>query len=154
MIPHITNECPVSPDTLVVVHLADTSVADDLVDRAEAFNWGAGLGPNGEGRIESYCVVAPRRGTDTAAALLNQAAAILSLRAVEYDKPQGERSMGATVLAFNALTGRDLKESEGWLLMELLKAARDFGSAEGHEDSQLDRINYAALGAEARRAGR
>ena len=29
-----------------------------------------------------------------------------------YDKPDGERSMGKTVAAFNAVTGRDLSEAE------------------------------------------
>lgn len=90
--------------------------------------------------------------------MLNAAARHIGDRAVQYDKPQGERSMAATVAAFNAVTsrglGRALTESEGWLFMELLKAVRDFSTPEGHPDSQEDRVAYAALGAEARRAGR
>lgn len=90
----------------------------------------------------------------SALSLLEAAAGHIRNRAAAYDKPQGERSMGQTVAAFNAVTGRDLSESEGWLLMELLKAVRDFTTPGGHEDSQEDRIAYAALGAEARRAGK
>lgn len=45
-------------------------------------------------------------------------------RAATYDKPQGERSMGATVTAFNAVTGLTLTEEQGWLFQILLKAVR------------------------------
>lgn len=92
--------------------------------------------------------------TMTAPEMLDAAARHIRDRAATYDKPEGERSMGQTVAAFNAITGRDLRESEGWLLMELLKAVRDFTTPGGHADSQEDRVAYAALGAEARRAGR
>ena len=36
----------------------------------------------------------------------------------------GERSMASTVKAFNALTGHNLTESEGWEFMVLLKLVR------------------------------
>lgn len=45
-------------------------------------------------------------------------------RAKTYDKPQGERSMEATVAAFNAITGHALTEQDGWMLMICLKAVR------------------------------
>lgn len=45
-------------------------------------------------------------------------------RAALRDKPQGERSMATIVRTFNALTGRDLTESEGWEFMVLLKMVR------------------------------
>ena len=89
-----------------------------------------------------------------APSLLAAAARHMRERAAAYDQPEGERSMGRTVAAFNAITGHRLRESEGWLLMELLKAVRDFTTDDGHADSQEDRIAYAALAAEARRAGR
>lgn len=82
------------------------------------------------------------------------AAAHMRQRAAVYDQPSGERSMARTVDAFNAITRLELTESQGWLFMELLKAVRDFTTVGGHADSQEDRIAYAALGAEARRAGR
>lgn len=75
-------------------------------------------------------------------------------RASTYDKPEGERSMGKTVEAFNVVTGRGLTESEGWLLMALLKAVRSQTRAEPHRDSIEDLIAYAGLFGEARLGGR
>lgn len=86
--------------------------------------------------------------------LLGRAAALMQERGKTYDEPEGERSMGKTVAAFNAVTGRDLTESEGWLLMCLLKAVRAASRKEPHRDSHEDLIAYAALLAEARLAGR
>lgn len=90
----------------------------------------------------------------TAHDLLKAAAGHMDDRGPAYDKPSGERSMLATVIAFNAITGNAISESHGWMFMECLKAVRDFTTAGGHADSQEDRIAYAALGGEARRAGR
>lgn len=86
--------------------------------------------------------------------LLGRAAALMQERGKTYDEPEGERSMGKTIAAFNAVTGRDLTESEGWLLMCLLKAVRAASRKEPHRDSHEDLIAYAALLAEARLAGR
>ena len=71
-------------------------------------------------------------------------------RAATYDKPDGERSMGRTVAAFNAITGRDLTEPEGWLLLQILKDVRLFQRPGYHADSAEDCIAYAALKAEAK----
>lgn len=86
--------------------------------------------------------------------LLGKAAALMHERGKTYDEPEGERSMGKTVAAFNAITGRDLTESEGWLLMCVLKSVRAAARKEPHRDSLEDLIAYAALMAEARLAGR
>lgn len=86
--------------------------------------------------------------------LLGKAAALMHERGKTYDAPEGERSMGKTVAAFNAITGRDLTESEGWLLMCVLKSVRAATRKEPHRDSLEDMIAYAALLAEARLAGR
>ncbi len=88
----------------------------------------------------------------TAPGLLAKAAKIMSDRAATYDQPDGERSMGKTVAAFNVITGRDLSESEGWLLMQVLKDVRDRQRAQPHADSLEDGIAYSALKAEARLA--
>lgn len=70
-------------------------------------------------------------------------------RAAQYDQPQGERSMGRAVTAFNAITGRDLTESEGWLLLQVLKDVRQWQNpSQYHQDSAEDCIAYAALKAE------
>lgn len=87
---------------------------------------------------------------NTAPDLLNAAAKHMADRAATYDQPGGERSMGKAVAAFNAITGRDLSEAEGWLLLQLLKDARLFASTAYHADSAEDCIAYAALKAEAR----
>lgn len=86
--------------------------------------------------------------------LLGRAAALMHERGKAYDEPQGERSMGKTVAAFNAITGRDLTESEGWLFMTTLKSVRGFTREEWHPDSFEDLIAYAALMAEAKGSGR
>lgn len=88
----------------------------------------------------------------TATGLLTKAAAIMTERGKTYDSPEGERSMGKTVAAFNAITGFGLTESEGWLLMLLLKQVRLFTREEYHADSAEDTIAYAALLAEAKGA--
>jgi hypothetical protein len=92
--------------------------------------------------------------TPAAPDILTAAAKHMTDRAKTYDKPGGERSMGQTVTAFNAITGRDLQESEGWLLMQILKDVRDRQRAEPHVDSLEDGVAYAALKAEARIGGR
>jgi hypothetical protein len=85
---------------------------------------------------------------------LAKAGDIMQQRAKQYDKPDGERSMDATVKAFNAITGRDLTESEGWLLMLLLKNVRQWQKPEYHADSAEDAVAYSALLAEALAAGK
>lgn len=89
-----------------------------------------------------------------AAELLGRAAKHMHDRAATYDKPEGERSMGRAVDAFNAVTGHTLKESEGWLFMALLKAVRSETRSEPHQDSLEDLIAYTALYAEARGEGK
>lgn len=60
----------------------------------------------------------------SAAGFLHAALKHMEDRAATYDKPEGERSMGATVSAFQAVTGITLTEEQGWLFMILLKAVR------------------------------
>lgn len=87
----------------------------------------------------------------TAPQILNKAATIMEQRGKQYDQPQGERSMGRTVAAFNAILGREaITESEGWLLLQVLKDVRDRQRTEPHVDSLEDGVAYAALKAEAR----
>lgn len=85
----------------------------------------------------------------TAPDYLRRAAAIMDERGRQYDSPNGERSMGRCVTAFNAITGRDLTEPEGWLLLQILKDVRQWSRPEYHRDSAEDCIAYAALKAEA-----
>lgn len=82
--------------------------------------------------------------------ILEKAAGHLKDRADTYDKPDGERSIGATVQAFNAITGDGLMNSEerGWLFMALLKMVR---SQQGNykADNYEDLAAYSALMGEA-----
>lgn len=84
----------------------------------------------------------------TAIELLETAAQHMKDRASTYDKPEGERSMAATVKAFNAITGHTLAEIDGWMFMVLLKMVRTYSGAEHHQDSLEDLIAYASLAAE------
>jgi len=79
---------------------------------------------------------------------LTHAKNIMQERAEQYDSPAGERSMASTIEAFNAITGRELSESEGWLLMLLLKQVRQWQTDTYHDDSAVDSVSYAALLAE------
>lgn len=85
--------------------------------------------------------------------ILKRASDIMDERAKQYDSPKGERSMGKAVAAFNAITGHELTEANGWLLMALLKMVRDNTTAEPHEDSLHDLVAYAGLYGEARLSG-
>ena len=84
--------------------------------------------------------------------ILTRSAEIMAERAKQYDSPQGERSMGKAVAAFNAVTGQSLSEANGWLLMALLKMVRENTTDKPHEDSLHDLVAYGALYGEARLA--
>lgn len=88
----------------------------------------------------------------TAPQFLKRAAEIMEERGKQYDKPEGERSMGAAVAAFNLITGRGITEAEGWLLLQILKDVRQWQRPGFHLDSAEDCIAYAALKAEAKQA--
>lgn len=80
--------------------------------------------------------------------VLTEAASAIRERARLRDLPDGERSMGRAVAAFNALTGRDLTEFEGWLLLGVLKDARAT-AGELNVDDMVDGAAYRAFMAEA-----
>ena len=91
------------------------------------------------------------RKPKTAGDLLARASYLMAERGEQYDRPEGERSMSAAVTAFNAITQRNLAESEGWLLLQLLKDVRQWQNPNrAHMDSLEDCIAYAALKAEAK----
>lgn len=77
-----------------------------------------------------------------------EAGATLIKRGKEYDRPAGERSAGPTAIAFNAITGRDLRAAEVWLILQIVKDVRQF-TGPYHQDSAVDGIAYSALKAEA-----
>ena len=75
---------------------------------------------------------------------LNAALSHMQDRAATYDKPEGERSMPATVAAFNALTGHELTAEQGWLFMTVLKLCRTQQGA-FRADNYEDGAAYFAL---------
>lgn len=91
---------------------------------------------------------------ETAVDFLATPIAVMEERGKTYDSPEGERSMGKTVGAFNTITGHELSESEGWLLLQILKDVRQWQGEVYHEDSAVDCVAYSALKAEALAAGK
>ena len=86
-------------------------------------------------------------GTSTLPAaqdFLEAAKGHLGARAITYDKPAGERSMGRTIKVFAALTDIQLTEEQGWLFMEALKQVRSL-QGKFKADSYEDLAGYAAL---------
>lgn len=78
------------------------------------------------------------------------AASHMKERAEAYDKPEGERSMAATVGVFNLFHGTNLTEAQGWHFMQILKDVRLFTRPGYHADSGEDGVAYAALKCEAK----
>lgn len=86
----------------------------------------------------------------TSTDFLRNAIEVQAERGKQYDAPDGTRSMVKTVQAFNAITGRDLSEAEGWPLMQIVKDVRQWQNTDRyHADSALDGVAYASLKAEA-----
>lgn len=84
----------------------------------------------------------------TASTILEKAAGHLSDRAVTYDNPEGERSMGKVVEMFNTLTDNKLTIEQGYHFMVILKIVR---SQQGSFklDNYEDLSAYGALAGEA-----
>lgn len=179
VIEHTGDARPVPPHTPVRVWLINEGMA--RVGRADEFCWRTLDDPvndikYSESRIMRYEILLEPVGplqsafkpildpftnplaasvaADSAPGLLQAAAKHMADRAATYDRPEGERSMATTVKVFMLLTGRELRESEGWLLMEILKLVRSEQRAAPHRDSIEDNVAYAALYGEARLGGR
>lgn len=82
--------------------------------------------------------------------LLHRAASLMDERGKQYDQRSGERSMAATVTAFNAVAGYHLTEADGFLLLAILKMVRDQQRDTPHRDSIEDLVAYSSLYGEAR----
>ena len=83
--------------------------------------------------------------------ILQSAYNTIHQRAADRDVKQ-ERSMAATVKAFNAIHGTNLTESQGWSFMTLLKMKRSFTGDVFRDDDFVDEAAYTALRAESRHA--
>jgi hypothetical protein len=78
--------------------------------------------------------------------ILFQARQAINDRASERDV-EAERSMKRAVAIFNAYSGRDLTETDGWMFMLCLKMARSKSGA-FQKDDYIDMCGYAALAGE------
>ncbi|WP_343593429.1 hypothetical protein, partial [Paracidovorax wautersii] len=93
----------------------------------------------------------------TAHDVLTAASDTIRQRGQQRDSSAGtgapqERSMAATVAAFNAIEGTTLTERQGWAFMQTLKLVRAAASDRNgmfNPDDSLDGAAYAALGGEA-----
>lgn len=123
---------------------------------AGLMNWNRG-GPESGFRVTEWCEIS--EGLESHESILEpmsapefceQAMNLMTERGKTYDSQGGEqeRSMGKTIQAFNAITGRDLKESEGWLIQSILKRVRQYANPKFHRDSAEDAVAYSALEAE------
>jgi hypothetical protein len=68
-------------------------------------------------------------------------------RGKERDQADGERTIPRCVTAFNAITGHELSNTDGWLFMEILKKCRSVQGSYKYDDFR-DGVGYAALRAE------
>lgn len=101
-----------------------------------------------EDQFDLFMARKPVQSAHGAIGLLESAAGHMRDRAKTYEQPEGERSMAKTVAAFNAITGQELTETQGWLFMACLKNVRAFSVKTPHRDSLEDGIAYQALMAE------
>lgn len=85
-------------------------------------------------------------GSSKAADILTTAAEVMVERGKSYDGSGQERSMAKIVASFNAKTGHNLTELEGWLFMTDLKAVRALNG--GGMDCFVDGAAYFALAGE------
>ena len=73
---------------------------------------------------------------------------------IHYAAKEVRWESGGEVAVFhgghNAITGQQLTEAHGWLMMAVLKMVRDNQRSEAHQDSCEDLVAYASLYGEAR----
>lgn len=74
---------------------------------------------------------------------LDEAVETMRRRAAQRDAEQ-ERSMAKTVAIFNAWTGGNMTEADGWRFMICLKQAREI-QGKFHRDDYVDLSAYAGL---------
>lgn len=78
--------------------------------------------------------------------ILEAAAVHMKDRAATYDKPDGERSMGATVEAFKAVTGHQLTEEQGYVLAAIaFSNGIDFKYRRGHSFRNISGFEFGRL---------
>lgn len=81
---------------------------------------------------------------DSAHSFLEEASQTMKARAQLRDAQGGERSMAKTVAIFNAWTGNNLSEDDGWRFMISLKQAREV-QGKYNRDDYVDLAAYCGL---------
>lgn len=82
----------------------------------------------------------------SAVEILDKGKSILAERGEEYETDGNkERSFPQVAIAFNAITGHEIKGSEVALMLQILKDVRQWSQDRLHEDSIIDCTNYSAL---------
>lgn len=84
--------------------------------------------------------------------ILDKAAEAMDDRAAERDSDQ-ERSMSKIVTCFNAATGNNISERDGWMFLVMLKAVRACTTETGKLDDYVDGGAYFALAGESATTG-
>ncbi len=79
--------------------------------------------------------------------VFDDAKATIIERGTERDQPDGERTIPRCVAAFNAITGHNLSNTDGWAFMQILKMCRSAQGSYKYDDYR-DGVGYAALRAE------
>lgn len=130
--------------------MLDAQFAEAMVecgcgDKYPANSYGAGFTVANDGVCENCDSYIDKPNANS---ILNAAAHHMQDRAATYDKPEGERSMVATVAAFKSTTGIALTEEQGWHFMALLKLVRS-QQGDYRADSYEDGVAYFALAGEA-----
>ncbi len=150
--------CPVKDGVRIEIVTRDCKVKEGIAPLVSKEDWTHTVSASDVVRyrelksvpVEStVCRVVNDNEGVTAVDLLKIAGDHMSDRAATYDTEEGERSVGKTVAAFNTITGHNLKESEGWLLLQVLKDVRQWSNDDYHPDSAEDSVAYCALKGEA-----
>jgi len=119
---------------LVLEEKSISQMAEDVFKKAESMGFGK------------------ERSKVTAERILEAGLGHMQDRAVTYDNPHGERSIGKTVDMFNVLYGLELTEEQGWAFMNILKLVRT-SQGEFKLDNFEDMAAYAGLMGEAAAKG-
>lgn len=82
--------------------------------------------------------------TNSAHGFLEEASEAMKARASLRDAQGGERSMAKTVAIFNAWTGSNMSEDDGWRFMIALKQAREI-QGKYNRDDYVDLAAYCGL---------
>ena len=131
---HVGNECPVGKDEMVRVYLLG-DLAPLKPGPASGFHWGPGLGPEGEGRIESYevlranvCPCAPGRCSASPQGRDRGFMSVLSdieCRAAKTKADPEAQDLLRAVMAWSAVTGIATTAEQRALLVDLYAAMRE-----------------------------